>query len=274
MALTGKARLAGVIGWPVSHSRSPALHGHWLARHGVDGAYVPLPVHPDDLVGAVRGLRAAGFAGLNVTLPHKQAVMGLCDALEPSAAQAGAVNTLMFGLGGIVGGNTDGAGFLASLRAEGVDPARGPALVLGAGGAARAIAAALLGLGVVVSVCNRTEARAEVLAAALPGLGVVAWAGRAEALGGRALLVNATQLGMVGQPPLEMPLEGAEADMAVADIVYAPLETALLARARGRGLRTVGGIGMLLHQAVPGFSAWFGVTPVVDRALRDAVLAA
>ena len=274
MGLSGKARLAGVIGWPVAHSRSPALHGHWLARHGIDGAYVPLPVQPDDLAAAVHGLRAAGFAGLNVTLPHKQAVMALCSTLEPSAAHAGAVNTLVFGPGGIMGSNTDGAGFVANLRAHGIDPARGPALVLGAGGSARAIAAALLALGTPVRVCNRTAARAEALAAALPGLGVVPWTERAGALRGQALLVNTTQLGMAGQPPLDMPLDAAAPDMAVADIVYAPQETALLARARALGLPAVGGIGMLLHQAAPGFAAWFGVMPSVDQALLDAVLAA
>ena len=270
--LSGSARLAGVIGWPVSHSRSPRLHGHWLARHGIDGGYVPLPVRPEDLEAAVRGLRAAGFAGLNVTLPHKQAVMALCDRLDSSATRAGAVNTLVFGADGIAGSNTDGAGFVANLRAHGVDPAAGPALLLGAGGGARAIAAALMDAGAVVSVSNRTAERADALAAALPGLRTVAWDEKGAALAGQALLVNTTQLGMTGQPGLAMPLDQAGPGLVVADIVYAPLETALLAEARARGLATVGGIGMLLHQAAPGFAAWFGVTPTVDRALQDAVL--
>lgn len=272
MTLTGKARLAGVIGWPIAHSRSPALHGHWLARHRIDGAYLPLPVAPPDLATAMNGLRAAGFAGLNVTLPHKQSVMPLCDTLDPSAARAGAVNTLVFGPDGIAGSNTDGAGFLANLRAHGVDPASGPVLILGAGGSARAIAAVLLALGAQVTICNRTQSRAEALAAALPGLRVAPWAHRAQALPGHALLVNTTQLGMTGQPPLELPLDDAPPDLAVADIVYAPLETPLLAAARVRGLATVGGVGMLLHQAAPGFAAWFGVSPTVDQALQDAVL--
>ena len=264
-------RVAGVIGWPIAHSRSPLIHGHWLRRHGIDGAYVPLAVRPEDLGVAITGLRAAGFAGLNVTLPHKQAVMALCDRVEASGLRAGAVNTLVFGADGVVGSNTDGAGFLASLRASSVDPV-GRALLLGAGGAARAIAAALLGAGAAVTVANRTRGRAEDLAAALPGVHVISWAERGAALADQALLVNTTQLGMTGQLPLDMPLDKAAPGLVVADIVYAPLETPLLARARAAGLRTVSGIGMLLHQAVPGFAAWFGVTPVVDRALQDAVL--
>ena len=170
MLVSGAARVAGVIGWPVQHSRSPRLHNHWLARHGIDGAYVPLAVPPESLAAAVRGLHAAGFRGLNVTLPHKVAIMDLCDRLDGAARRSGAVNTLIFGPDGIEGRNTDGVGFLASLQAElGALPA-GPALLLGAGGAARAIAAALQDRGVPVTVCNRSPARAEALAAALPGV--------------------------------------------------------------------------------------------------------
>lgn len=270
--LSGAARLAGVIGWPVAHSRSPRLHGHWLSAFGVDGAYLPLPVRPEDLAVAVHGLRAAGFAGLNVTIPHKQAVMALCDRVTAAAQRIGAVNTLVFGADGIVGSNTDGIGFVANLVAHGVAPDAGPTLLLGAGGGARAIAATLLDQGVAVTVCNRTPERAAALAASLPGIRVVPWAARAAALADQALLVNTTQLGMTGQPPLEMALDRAAPGLVVADIVYAPLETPLLAAARGRGLRTVSGIGMLLHQAVPGFTAWFGVAPLVDQALQDAVL--
>ena len=270
-SLTGAARVAGVIGWPVKHSRSPRLHGHWLARHGIDGAYVPLAVPPDALAAAVRGLRAAGFAGLNVTVPHKEAVMALCDRLEPAGARAGAVNTLVFGPDGITGTNTDGTGFIANLRAHRVQPGS-PALLLGAGGAARAIAAALLEEGVAVTVANRTRERADLLAKALPGVRVVDWAAHDAAVADHGLLVNTTVLGMSGQEKLPMPLDRAGPGLAVADIVYAPLETPLLAEARARGLPCVGGIGMLLHQAAPGFAAWFGVTPVVDAALQDAVL--
>ena len=271
--LTGAAKVAGVIGWPVSHSRSPRLHGHWLRRHGIDGAYVPLAVPPEALAAAVTGLRAAGFRGLNVTVPHKQAVMPLCDRLHPSAARAGAVNTLSFDADGITGSNTDGTGFLAALRHGGVDPAAGPALILGAGGAARAVAAALLDCGAPVAVANRTRSRADALAAFLPGLRVIDWTDREAALPGHALLVNTTQLGMTGQPPLPMSLDRADPGLVVNDIVYTPLETPLLLAAAARGLRTVSGIGMLLHQAAPGFAQWFGITPAVDDALQEAVLA-
>ncbi len=269
-SLTARGRLAGVVGWPVSHSRSPKLHNHWLARYGIDGAYVPLPVRPDDLPRAIAGLRAAGFRGLNVTVPHKVAVAALCDELRPAAQAAGAVNTLVFSDAGIVGDNTDGTGFVANLRAHGAP--LGPALLLGAGGAARAIAAALLAAGAAVTVANRTQSRAAELAAVLPGLRTIPWQDR-HALDGVALLVNTTSLGMQGQPPLAINLAWAPPGMAVCDIVYAPLETPLLVAARARGLLAVGGLGMLLHQAVPGFAAWFGVQPEVDAALHDLVAA-
>lgn len=262
--LSGAARVAGVIGWPVAHSRSPRLHNHWLRRHGIDGAYVPLPVAPGALAEAVAGLRAAGFAGANVTLPHKEAAFAVCDRVDASALRAGAVNTLVFGGDGVLGSNTDGVGFMENLRAHGVE-AGGAALVLGAGGAARAVAAALLDAGAVVSVANRSRERAERLAEALPGLRVVGWEARGDALADQALLVNTTSLGMVGHGALSLDLARAGAGMAVADIVYAPLETALLAEARARGMRAVEGLGMLLHQARPGFAAWFGVEPVVDE---------
>jgi shikimate dehydrogenase len=268
--MTARARLAGVIGWPVAHSRSPLLHNHWLAEHGIDGAYVPLPVKPEALATAVAGLRAAGFAGANVTIPHKEAVAALCSTLTQAARRAGAVNTLVFTDGGILGDNTDGSGFLANLHDHGVSP--GPTLLLGAGGAARPIAAALLDAGVPVVVMNRTRARAEALAQALPGLVVADWADWG-ALADQALLVNTTSLGMAGHPPVDIDLSRAAAGLVVADIVYVPLETPLLALARARGLRTMGGLGMLLHQARPGFAAWFGVEPVVDRALHDLVAA-
>lgn len=271
--ITGRTRLAGVIGWPVSHSRSPRLHNHWLARHGIDGAYLPLPVAPVDLAAAVLGLRAAGFLGANVTVPHKEAVLALCDRVLPAGQRAGAVNTLVFGPDGITGTNTDGVGFIENLRAHGVDPAAGPALLLGAGGAARAIAAALLDLHVPVAVANRSAERAAALAAALPGLQVRPWAERGAALDGAALLVNTTVLGMTGQDALHMPLDGAPPGLVVSDIVYAPMVTPLLAEAAARGFRTVGGLGMLLHQAVAGFASWFGVTPAVDPATFDLIAA-
>ena len=271
--LSGKARLAGIIGWPVEHSRSPRLHGFWLQRHGIAGVYVPLGIRPDRFNVAVRGLAAAGFAGANVTAPHKLAAFEICDTVEESARRAGAVNTLVFRDGRITGRNTDGIGFIANLRAHGVDPAAGPALVLGAGGAARAVVAALQDTGVTVTLANRTRERADALARDLPGLSVIDWPARSAALADHVLLVNTTSLGMAGYPPLELDLDRAHAGMAVADIVYVPLETPLLAAARARGLRQVEGLGMLLHQAVPGFAAWFGATPVVDDELRRFVAA-
>ena len=271
--LTGSARLAGVIGWPVAHSRSPRIHGTWLNRHGIDGAYVPLPVAPENFAAVVRALARAGFAGANVTIPHKEAAFAACDVVEDFARRAGAVNTLVFSRNGIEGRNTDGYGFVANLRAHGVAPGAGPALILGAGGAARAIAAALLDEGAAVTICNRSPERAAALAAALPPARVLAWAQREAALGDFSLLVNTTSLGMAHNPALEMSLERAARGLAVADIVYAPLETPLLADAAARGLKAVEGLGMLLHQAVPGFAAWFGVTPQVDGELYRIVSA-
>jgi shikimate dehydrogenase len=257
----------------VSHSRSPRLHGFWLDRYGIDGAYVPLPTPPELFATAVRGLAAAGFAGLNVTIPHKEAAFALCDEVAPLAARAGAVNTLVFEQGRIIGQNTDGLGFLANLRHSGIDPAAGPVLILGAGGAARAIAAALLELDVPVTLCNRTGARAANLAAALAGCAVLGWSERNAALADHALLVNTTSLGMAGHAPLEIDLDRARPGSSVADIVYVPLETPLITTARARGLKTAPGLGMLLHQAAPGFAAWYGVTPEVDDALYRFVAA-
>jgi len=271
--LSGRARLAGIAGWPVAHSRSPRIHGFWLDRHAIDGAYVPLPIHPDDFKAALRGLQAAGFAGVNVTIPHKLAAFDICDTVDDLARRAGAVNTITFHAGRTQGTNTDGLGFMAALREAGVDPGAGPALILGAGGAARAVAAALLACQIPVSIANRTRVRAMTLASHFPGLVVIDWEEREQALAHHALLVNATSLGMDGQPPLAMGLRHAPPSLVVAETVYTPLETRLLAAARARGLRVVDGLGMLLHQARPGFAAWFGVEPVVDAALRRFVLA-
>lgn len=263
--LTRAARLAGVIGWPVAYSRSPRLFGFWLARYGIDGTYVALPVAPGDLATALRGLAAAGFAGVNVTLPHKEGAFALADEVDEVARAAGSANTLVFRRGRIQAFSTDGAGFIANLRAHGVDPPPGPALLLGAGGAARAVGAALTGLGVTVSICNRTPERAAALAGAIPGSRVLAWGERSLALASHALVVNTTTLGMIGQPPLDLDLSYAAPGLVVTDLVYVPLETPLIAAARAAGLVTVGGLGMLLQQAVPGFAAWFGVTPEVDE---------
>ncbi|PZW44893.1 shikimate dehydrogenase [Humitalea rosea] len=271
--LTGAARVAGVLGWPVAHSRSPLLHGTWLERHGIDGAYLPLPVAPEHFADAVRALMHLGFRGANVTIPHKQAAYDLCDEREATAERAGAVNTLVFRDGRIIGSNTDGWGFCESLREQvpGWRADAGPAVMLGAGGAARAIAARLLDEGCPrLILVNRSLDRAEALARSLGGL--VEIAARPE-LSGAALLVNTTSLGMHGQPPLEIDLTPLPATAVVADIVYVPLETPLLAAARARGLRGAEGLGMLLHQARPGFHAWFGVDPQVDADLRRVVAA-
>ena len=271
--LSGHARLAGVFGHPVTHSRSPRLHGFWLQRYGIDGAYIPLGVAPGGFAAAVRALVDLGFRGANVTIPHKLAAFEICDAVAPFARRAGAVNTLIFRDGWIEGSNTDGFGFLESIReaASGWRADAGPAVLLGAGGAARAIAAALLDAGAPrVTLVNRTAAKAEALARDLGG--PIHVADRAP-LEDAALLVNTTSLGMQGQPGLEVDLAPLPASAVVADIVYVPLETRLLAAARARGLVAVDGLGMLLHQARPGFEAWFGLAPQVDQALRDEVAA-
>ena len=271
--LSGHARVAGIAGWPVTYSRSPRLHGLWLQRYGIDGTYIPLPIHEGQFETAMRGLLAAGFAGANVTIPHKLAAFAICDTVDASARRAGAVNTLVFQDGRIAGSNTDGYGFIANLRAHGINPAAGPALLLGAGGSARAVAAALQDAGAPVTVANRTRARAEELARDLPGLRIADWDDRVVALADHALVVNATPLGMVGHEPLDLDLTRAPASLVIADNVYVPLETPLLSAAHARGLRTVEGIGMLLHQAVPGFRAWFGVDPHVDDELRQYMIA-
>jgi shikimate dehydrogenase len=275
--LTGRACLAGVVGWPVAHSRSPRLHGFWLARHGIDGAYLPLAVRPENLAVALKALPALGFAGVNITLPHKSAALGLVDRLDPQAKRIGAINTIVVGADGLLeGSNTDGYGFLEHLKASapGWNAAEGPAVLLGAGGAARAIAVALLDAGVPqLRIANRTSRRAADLAAALgPAAQPIDWERREEALAGAGLLVNSTTLGMAGQPPLEISLARLPRRAVVYDIVYVPLETPLLAAARARGHPGVDGLGMLLHQALPGFAAWFGIRPEVSPELREFML--
>jgi shikimate dehydrogenase len=276
MSVTGNARVAGVIGWPVSHSRSPRLHNYWIARYGIDGAYVPLAIKPQDIESVLRALPKLGFAGANVTVPHKEAAHRLADRLEPSAARTGAVNTLVVQDGTLIGSNTDGYGFIQNLRASapGWSAATGPAVIVGAGGAARAIAAALIDeRAPEIRIVNRTRARADALVAALGRpLAAVDWGGRADALKGAALLVNATTQGMTGAGELDLPLDTLPRDAVVNDIVYVPLTTRLLAAAAARGNPVVDGLGMLLHQAAPGFAAWFGRTPDVDAALRDYVI--
>lgn len=271
-------RKAFVVGHPIAHSRSPMIHGHWLAEHGIDGSYERIDVAPDAFEAFLRALPGSGFAGGNVTIPHKEAAFRLADALTERAQAIGAVNTLVVEDGRVVGDNTDGIGFIAHLdRSLGEDwPERTgrQAVVLGAGGAARAVVAGLIGRGLTVAIANRSPERAEALAALDPEhASALPWNDVPAALAETGLLVNTTSLGMAGHPPLEIDLANLPARAAVADIVYVPLETPLLAAARARGLAAVDGLGMLLHQAVPGFSAWFGVRPDVTPALREKIVA-
>lgn len=268
--------MAGVIGWPVAHSRSPALHGHWLSQYGIKGAYLPLPVQPERLADAIKGLRALGFSGCNVTIPHKPAVLRLVDRVDPVASRIGAVNTVVVQDDGTLSGfNTDAYGFLASLRDVRGDfkASSAPIVMLGAGGAARAIAVALLDDGATqIRLANRTLERAQELACIdRSRIAVVPWEQRNAALDGAALLVNTTSQGMVGYPPLDIVLDALPKTAMVSDIVYNPLETPLLAAARKRGNTAVDGLGMLLHQAVPAFEAFYGVRPHVSNELRRAV---
>lgn len=275
---------AGVMGWPVSHSLSPRLHGHWLARYQIDGAYEAIPVQPENLAEALSNLAAEGLRGVNLTVPHKVAALDLVDRIDDTAHRIGAINTIVVEKDGkLAASNTDAFGFIENLRDHVPDQvtaawADRPAVILGAGGAARAICTALLDSGVSeIRLVNRTAERAAALAETLPGLAqsatICAWVDRQDALVDAGLLVNTTVLGMTGQDPLALDLANLPGDATVNDIVYAPLETALLAQARGRGNPVVDGLGMLLHQARPGFRAWFGTDPVVDDGLRQAVLA-
>jgi len=271
--------LAGVIGWPVGHSLSPKVHGHWLARYGIAGAYVPLGVREADFEGALAALPTLGFVGANVTMPHKERAFALADERSAMAERLGAANTLVFDPGrGIVADNTDGFGFIENLREAqpGWRAEAGPVTVLGAGGAARAVIVALLEAGVPeLRLLNRTRSRAEALRDAIaPAVTVLDWAEVEGALAGAALVVNATSMGMAGGPPMALDLHDLSPGTVATDIVYARGETPFLTAAKGQGARIVDGFGMLLHQARPGFERWFGRAPVVDDELRRAVLGA
>jgi len=272
-----KIPLAGVIGHPIAHSKSPRLHGHWLRQHGLAGHYIPMDVAADDLEETLRLLPRLGFRGLNVTIPHKERALQIADLVTDRAALIGASNTLIFRDDGrIHADNTDGYGFIENLR-QGVpdwDPKAGPATVLGAGGAARAVLSSLLEAGVPkIMLTNRTRARADKLRADFGArIEVRDWSQAGNLIEDAATVVNTTSLGMSGQPELRVPLDGLHKSTVVTDLVYAPLETKLLAAARQAGCRTVDGLGMLLHQAAPGFERWFGIRPPVDDAARRAVL--
>lgn len=271
-------RLAGVMGWPVAHSRSPILHNHWIAEHGLRGAYVLLPVEPEKIEQALRALPVLGFAGCNLTIPHKVAAMAIVDHLEPLAQRIGAANTIVVGAdGALTGRNTDAFGFIQSLRDAQPNwrADTGPACVVGAGGAARAVIAGLLDEGATeIRLTNRSDAKALDMAQEFgPLVRAVPWAERHAALEGVALLVNTTNQGMHGQPALDLRLDALPATALVSDIVYVPLETPLLVEAKARGNATVNGLGMLLNQARPAFEAWFDTLPAISSALMDKVLA-
>jgi shikimate dehydrogenase len=269
--------LAGVIGHPIAHSRSPQLHGHWLARYGIKGHYVPMDVAPDDLPQALAVLPKLGFVGVNVTIPHKEAVLKLAHIVTDRAALIGAANTLIFREDGkIYADNTDGVGFMANLQhlAPTWQASHGPAALFGAGGAARAVIAALIEAGIPqIRIANRTRLRAEALQVDFGARVVVYdWLRAGDMLQGAALVINATSLGMTGKPDLRLPLDQLEAGSVATDLVYTPLMTPFLIEAQSRGAQIVDGLGMLLHQGAPGFERWFGRRPQVDDATRAAVL--
>lgn len=266
--------LAGVMGWPIAHSLSPRLHGFWLQHHRVNGQYLPLAVSPRQLGEAVRGLPALGFRGANVTIPHKETLIPFLDALGETAQRIGAVNTIITRAdGSLYGDSTDGYGFITALTEEAPLWKKDVAVVLGAGGAARAVVDALHQAGVKeIRLLNRTKSRADAVAAQL-GVGTVyAW-GDLSALEGASLLVNTTSLGMKGHPPLELALDALPPSAVVFDLIYNPQQTDLLKAAQARGLVALNGLGMLLHQAAPGFKAWYGIQPEVTPELHAFVQA-
>lgn len=271
--ISGKARCAGVVGWPVAHSLSPRLHSRWLKECGIDGAYIPLPVPPASLGQALKGLRLAGFKGVNLTVPHKEAAFALAHEADDVARAAGAVNLLIFRDDGTLEGrNTDAYGLAANLEAANISLNGKPAVLLGAGGAARAAVMALDRMGTAeIRIVNRNHSRALSLAKDLAPFvkaKLFAESDWPKAAADAGLLVNATSLGMKGAPPLDLALDPLPEKAAVCDLVYNPLRTDLLARATARGHKTVDGLGMLIHQAVPSFAAFYGITPKVTEDVR------
>lgn len=269
--------LAGVIGSPISHSRSPRLHQHWLRRYGIRGHYIPMDIASNNLEEVISVLPKLGFVGINVTIPHKEHILAAADLVTDRAALMGAANTLIFRKDGKVhADNTDGYGFIENLRqgAPDWDPLAGPTAVIGAGGAARAVIASLIEVGVQeIRLTNRTKTRSEALRQEFgTKVNVIDWVKAGNMLDGATTVVNASSLGMTGKPEMRIPLDGLSPEAVVTDLVYSPLETHLLSYANSIGCRTVDGLGMLLHQAAPAFERWFGVRPEVDDQLRKAVL--
>ncbi len=272
-----KIPLAAVIGHPVAHSKSPHVHGYWLRKYGLKGHYIPMDIAPEKLSDLLPRLADLGFVGANVTIPHKEKVMEIADLITDRATLIGAANTLIFRKDGrIHADNTDGYGFIENIRQSVPDwnPKSGPAVVFGAGGASRAVLASLLDVGVPkIMLTNRTRIRAEKLREDFGHrIQVVEWVQAGNVLDGADLVVNTTSLGMTGKPEMRVPLDGLKPGAIVNDLVYAPLRTRLLTTAEERGCHVVDGLGMLLHQAVPGFERWFGKRPEVDDNVRAAVL--
>jgi shikimate dehydrogenase len=275
--MSDKIPLAAVIGHPIAHSKSPNVHGYWLRKYGLKGHYIPMDIAPDKLSDLLPRLADMGFVGANVTIPHKEKVMEIADLITDRATLIGAANTLIFRKDGrIHADNTDGYGFIENIRQTIPDwnPKSGPAVVFGAGGASRAVLASLLDVGVPkIMLTNRTRIRAEKLKEDFGNrIQVVEWVQAGNVLEDADLVVNTTSLGMTDKPEMRVPLDGLRPGAIVNDLVYSPLRTRLLAAAEEQGCRVVDGLGMLLHQAVPGFERWFGKRPVVDENVRAAVL--
>ncbi len=273
MAHPDRFLLAGVMGWPISHSRSPLLHNYWFKQHGLAGTYVPLAIRPDDLTAALRGLHPLGFAGCNLTIPLKQHAMSIVDEADAVARRIGAISCVIVRPdGSLAGTNNDWYGFVHNLRQElpGWRADAGPVVVLGAGGGSRAVCYGLMQEGAKeIRLVNRTFARAKAVADEFGGpIEALPWEKRHDVLEGAAMVVNATSQGMSGQPALDIRLDKLSKSALVADIIYTPLETPYLAAARVRGNRTVNGLGMLLHQGRPAWKAWFGIETEVTSELR------
>lgn len=264
--ITGKAKVAAVLGWPIEHSRSPLLHNFWLNRYGIDGVYIPLAVKPENFKTVINGLVASGVKGCNVTIPNKEIAYSCCDEIDETAEKTGSVNTLIFRENGqIFGTSTDGGGFVASLNDQNVKLKGCNALILGAGGAARSIFFSLMQEGATITIANRTKSRASQLVHHFGAGKVIEWENWESLLNQYDLLINTTSLGMLGKESIDFDLSKAKPDLVVTDIVYVPRLTPLLKAAQKQNLKTVEGLGMLLHQARFGFREWFGVDPVVDH---------
>jgi len=268
------SKKAAVLGWPVSHSLSPRLHNYWLRQYDIKGSYDAIATEPENLKRVLLQLQEKGYVGANLTLPHKEQAISLMDSLDEKAKRIGAVNTILMKDGKMVGKNTDAYGFIENLKSSDVAVAEKKSLVLGAGGAARAVCAGLMEENCEIILTNRTRGKAELLAASLKGnITVIDWAEIEQVLHTIHLLVNTTSLGMKGQQPLDLMLDALPKEAVVTDIVYSPLITPLLKTAQAQKLKTVDGLGMLLYQAQPAFEAWFGVKPEVTSGLRTHMLA-